>query len=209
MFLIHVPDPGGKGGMQGYEDHEYYDDMWSVAYPKVHVGGWNGGGRGTRGGSGGGGASDVRTTKHDYSTKSLNTASLNTRIATAGAGGGCGSGQCAQRGGNGGGSGNAENAGGQYGGQQGRGGHNNYGRWQVYGYFGTGGSINIQVTRNDGGGGGGGWYGGSAAATDNVPGAGGSSNTRGFLSAGRSYSSGGQNGNAGHGYVAFKWQERE
>ena len=52
MFLFDgaVPDPGGKGGMQGYEDHAYYDDMWSVAFPKVHVGGWNGGGRGTRGG---------------------------------------------------------------------------------------------------------------------------------------------------------------
>ena len=209
MFLIHVPDPGGKGGMQGYEDHEYYDDMWSVAFPKVHVGGWNGGGRGTRGGSGGGGSSDIRTTKHDYSTKSLNTASLNTRIATAGGGGGCGSGQCAQRGGNGGGSGNAENAGGQYGGQQGQGGRNNYGRWRSYGYFGNGGSVDVQQTRNDGGGGGGGWYGGSAAATSNRPGAGGSSNARGFISAGRSLVAGSSSGNPGHGYVEFKWTERD
>jgi len=95
------------------------------------------------------------------STKAANLVSLNTRIATAGGGGGCGSGQCQYRGGHGGGTGNAENAwNGAYGGQQSRGGHNNYGRWQVYGYFGTGGSINTQVTRNDGGGGGGGWYGG-------------------------------------------------
>ena len=36
--------------MQGYEDHGFYDDMWSVESPKVLVGGWNGGGRGTRGG---------------------------------------------------------------------------------------------------------------------------------------------------------------
>ena len=50
VFIFHFPDPGGKGGMQGYVDNGYFDDMWSVAYPKVHVGGWNGGGRGTRGG---------------------------------------------------------------------------------------------------------------------------------------------------------------
>ena len=167
-------------------------------------------GKGCSGENGGGGASDVRTTKHDYSTKSLNTASLNTRIATAGGGGGCGYSACAYRGGHGGGSGNAENAwNGAYGGQQGRGGHNNCGHWRSYGYFGNGGSIDIQTTRNDGGGGGGGWWGGSAACTANRPGAGGSSNARGFVSAGRSYSAGSSSGNAGHGYVEFKWQERE
>jgi hypothetical protein len=197
--------PGGKGGMQGYEDNDYYDDPWAVTGPKVLVGGWNGGGRGTRGGSGGGGASDIRTVKHDYSTKSVNTASLNSRIATAGGGGGCGHGQCDYRGGHGGGSGNAENAwNGAYGGQQGQGGRNNCNHWRSFGYFGFGGSIEVGASRNDGGGGGGGWYGGSAACTANRPGAGGSSNARGFVSAGRSFQAG---QNAGHGYVEFKWQE--
>ena len=47
---LNAADPGGKGGMQGYEDNGFYDDMWAVESPKVLVGGWNGGGRGTRGG---------------------------------------------------------------------------------------------------------------------------------------------------------------
>ena len=42
---LNAADPGGKGGMQGHEDHGFYDDMWSVESPKVLVGGWNGAGR--------------------------------------------------------------------------------------------------------------------------------------------------------------------
>lgn len=142
------------------------------------------------------------------SSKTVHQASLNTRIATAGGGGGCGQGQCTQRGGNGGGSGNAENIwGGAYGGQQGAGGRNNHGHWKSYGYFGYGGSVDTYYTRNDGGGGGGGWYGGSSGPTSNTPGAGGSSNARGFSSSGRVLQSGSSSGNEVHGYVEFKWQE--
>ena len=142
------------------------------------------------------------------SSKAVQLASLNTRLATAGGGGGCGEGVCTQSGSPGGGEGNAPNAwNGAYGGQQSRGGQNNCGHWRSYGYFGIGGSVDTYHTRNDGGGGGGGWYGGSAGCTSNRPGAGGSSNARGFLSSGRSLQAGSSAGNENHGYVEFKWQE--
>lgn len=197
--------PGGKGGMNGFEDHQYFDDMWSTAYPKVHVGGFNGGGRGTRGGSGGGGGTDLRTVKHNFATESARLASLRTRFAVAGGGGGCGHGSCDYRGGHGGG-GNGEDAwNGAQGGRSNQGGRNNCNHWRSFGFLGVGGSIDIQQTRNDGGGGGGGYWGGSAACTDNRPGAGGSGFAGGLR--GASTVTGGTNGNAGHGYVDLMWKE--
>jgi len=156
---IHVY-VGGQGAAGGVADQGNCD---------TQTGGFNGGGRGTRGGSGGGGATDIRTTLGN----------LSTRLLVAGGAGGCGYGSgtgCQSQGGDGGGlqgdSGSTSQEGsGGGGGTQSAGGvspHNP----AANGSFGQGGN-NVQC--NDEAGGGGGWYGGAAGGTSNTTGGGGSS----------------------------------
>ncbi len=148
-------------------------------------GGYNGGGRGTRGGSGGGGATDVRTVSGD----------LSSRILVAGGGGGCGSESGNYYGGAGGGltGGTSEN--GCPGGTQTAGGSCN----SSSGSFGQGGN---NVQDNDEGGGGGGWYGGPAGGTSNSAGGGGSS-YHGGMDGDQATSSG---VNSGDGYLEYIFQ---
>jgi hypothetical protein len=155
---IHVY-VGGQGDAGGVADQGPCDS---------HTGGFNGGGRGTRGGSAGGGATDIRITLGD----------LDSRLLVAGGAGGCGYGSttgCQHQGGDGGGlqgdAGFASHVSGGGGGTQTAGGvspHNS----SANGSFGQGGN-NVQC--NDEAGGGGGWYGGAAGGTDNTTGGGGSS----------------------------------
>ena len=144
---------GGEGDAGGVEDQ---------GDPHTRAGGYNGGGRGTRGGSGGGGATDLRTIDGD----------LDSRILVAGGGGGCGSGSCSDSGGAGGGdngeAGSAGNSG--RGGTQNAGGNSN-------GAKGVG-ANNCQD--NDEGGGGGGYYGGGVGCVANSAAGGGSGYTGGM-----------------------------
>ena len=166
---------GGQGDAAGVAD---------TGSANTRTGGFNGGGRGTRGGSGGGGATDIRTTSGD----------LSTRIIAAGGGGGCGYNSCEDAGGDGGGltgdnshphsgyptaSGGTQTAGGSLGGSFGQGGDN--------------------VQDNDEGGGGGGWYGGGACGTANCPAGGGSSYYDG-MDGDQSTTTG---GNSGNGYLDY------
>ena len=153
-------------------------------------GGYNGGGDGSQGGSGGGGATDVRTTSGD----------LSSRILVAGGGGGCGSETCICGGGDGGalsGSDGETSCGPYgYGGSQTAGGSNSSANSSSDGSLGEGGDCQ-QV--NDEGGGGGGYYGGSAGGTSNAPGGGGSS-----YYGGMTYSQATISGlNVGNGYAEY------
>jgi len=155
---IHVY-VGGQGDAGGVADQGPCNSR---------AGGFNGGGRGSQGGSAGGGATDIRTTLGN----------LSTRLLVAGGAGGCGYGSttgCQHQGGDGGGlqgdSGTFSYTNGGGGGTQSAGGvspHNS----AADGSFGQGGN-NVQC--NDEAGGGGGWYGGAAGGTDNTTGGGGSS----------------------------------
>ena len=131
----------------------------------LNVGGYNGGGRGSRGGSAGGGGTDLRTTDGD----------LSSRILVGGGGGGCGYESCIYGGGHGGGETGGTSDTGATGGTQTAGGTNGYGSGD--GSFGVGGD---NVQDNDEAGGGGGWYGGAAGGTANTAGSGGSSYTGGM-----------------------------
>lgn len=191
--------PGGRGGLGWRADDSTMDDVFDQRY---HYGGWNGGGRGTRGGSGGGGATDIRLLRDDVRSKRMHQASLNSRILTAGGGGGCGYDDCGHRGGHGGDT-TGEGQRGQYGGTQSQGGRNDCGHSYAYGQFGIGGNIQVSHSRNDGGGGGGGWYGGSASCTSNNPGAGGSSRNV-AMDGGKQMARG---RNPGNGYVTYRWKD--
>ncbi len=163
---------GGEGAAGGVEDQD-------AAHTRT--GGYNGGGRGTKGGSAGGGATDLRTVEGD----------TNTRILVAGGGGGCGNGSCTEAGGDGGGLTGNRGGGGNSGtgGTQAAGGSSN-------GAFATG-ANNCQD--NDEGGGGGGWYGGGAGCVANSSAGGGSSYHDG-MEDNLDTSIG---GNRGHGYVEY------
>lgn len=144
---------GGAGA-----DSDTYHDTVAPERP----GGWNGGGKGTRGGAGGGGATDIR-----YGGQTLAN-----RIIVAGGGGGAGCQDGVLQGGNG-------------GGASGEGGLYAYGAPQAVIPGGTqtsgyalGLGQNYQ-NLNDTGGGGGGYYGGFSSIRDNTSGGGGSSYTGG------------------------------
>lgn len=158
---------GGEGAHSDIQDNDGCQNV---------MGGWNGGGRASRGGSGGGGATDLR----------LEIADLYSRILVAGGGGGCayGGDSCDYAGGAGGGlsGGNGANPPsrtGSTGGTQLAGGTTSYDTYSN-GSFGKGGDA---AQCNDEGGGGGGWFGGAGGGRDNNTGGGGSSYYDGMDSA--------------------------
>ncbi len=151
---------GGQGMSANYVDS---------GQCKAQLGGWNGGGHGSRAGSGGGGASDVRTVLGD----------LWSRVLVAGGGGGCGGGgsDCQFVGGPGGGLTGSKGVTSSWGlggdgGTQTAGGLDGTGSTNGAGGFGRGGDA---AQCNDEGGGGGGWYGGGSGGQHNRTGGGGSS----------------------------------
>ena len=166
---------GGQGDDGTCADQGSYDR---------NVGGYNGGGRGSQGGSAGGGATDVRLTAGD----------LTSRILVGGGGGGCGSESGNYGGGHGGGLTGDTSDSGATGGTQTAGGVGSGGAG--VGTFGVG---HDNVQGNDEGGGGGGWYGGAAGGTSNAAGSGGSS-YYGGMTADQATTAG---VNSGDGYVEY------